>query len=174
MSVAQSFLHEFEQESKTTRRFLEALPDDKLGFKPHEKSLTSGQLALHIAAAQASIIEMATKNEVPAPDFGKPFPQPANKKEILAALDASIAVVRKILPTFSDGAMQETWKAVNEGETVFELPRAALIRSILLNHIYHHRGQLGVYLRLVGAKVPSSYGPSGDEAPQMMNATAKA
>lgn len=173
MSIAQSFLHEFEHESKTTRRFLEALPDDKLDWKPHAKSLSAGQLAFHIAASQKGIIEMTKASEVPAPDFSKPFPQPASKKEILTALDDSIAAVKKILPTISDGEMGQTWKMVKDGVPVFEIPRSAAVRTILLNHIYHHRGQFGVYLRLVGAKVPSAYGPSGDEAPQMATAAAK-
>lgn len=170
MTIAQTFLHEFEHEAKTTRRFLEQLPADKLNWKPHEKSLSAGQLALHIAAAPTGIIGMAMEDEVPAPDFKKPFPAPANVDEVLKAHDASVDAVKRDLPKLSDEQMSQMWRAVADGVTVFELPRAAMIRAILLNHIYHHRGQFGVYLRLLGAKVPSSYGPSGDEMPEMMKA----
>lgn len=165
MTVAQMFLHEFEQESKTTHKFLDRTPEDKLTWRPHEKSMTAGQLALHIAAAMGSIAEIAEKNNVPMPDFNKPFAQPASKAEIMAAFEKSVATVKRILPTFTDAAMQETWRFLKDGKPVMEMPRQAFLRSILLNHFYHHRGQYGVYLRLMGAQVPSSYGPSGDEGP---------
>jgi uncharacterized damage-inducible protein DinB len=167
MTIAETFLHEFEHEAKTTRRFLEQLPADKLGWKPHEKSLSAGQLALHIAAAPTGIMGMAMEDEVPAPNFNKPFPAPSSVDEVLKAHDASVATVKRDLPKLTDEKMGRMWRAVADGTPVLEMPRAAMIRAILLNHIYHHRGQFGVYLRLVGAKVPSSYGPSGDEMPQM-------
>lgn len=165
MTVAQMFLHEFEQESKTTHKFLDRTPEDKLTWRPHEKSMTAGQLALHIASAMGSIAEIAQQNNVPMPDFNKPFSQPQNKAEIMSAFEKSVATVKRILPTITDAAMQETWRFVKDGKPIMEMPRQAFLRSILLNHIYHHRGQYGVYLRLMGAQVPSSYGPSGDEAP---------
>lgn len=165
MTVASLFLQEFEQESRTTLRFLERTPEDKLNWRPHEKSMTVGQLALHIAAAPSAIIEMAVRNDVAAPDFSRPAPQPANKAEIMAAFAKSVSAVKQSLPAISDAAMQETWRALRGDKVLFEMPRAAFVRSILLNHIYHHRGQFGVYLRLLGAQVPSSYGPSADEAP---------
>lgn len=165
MTMSQTFLHEFEQESRTTYKFLDRTPEDKLNWRPHEKSMTVGQLALHIASAPAAIIDMAKRNDVAAPDFSRPAPQPANKAEIMAAFEKSVSAVKRDLPTISDAAMQETWRALREDKVLFEMPRAAFVRSILLNHIYHHRGQFGVYLRLLGAQVPSSYGPSADEAP---------
>ncbi|MBX3396387.1 MAG: DinB family protein [Phycisphaerae bacterium] len=165
MTVASLFLQEFEQESRTTHRFLERTPEDKLNWRPHEKSMTVGQLALHIAAAPGAIIEMAIQNDVAAPDFSRPAPQPASKAEIMAAFAMSVSAVKTSLPTISDAAMQETWRALRGDKVLFEMPRAAFVRSILLNHIYHHRGQFGVYLRLLGAQVPSSYGPSADETP---------
>jgi uncharacterized damage-inducible protein DinB len=86
----------------------------------------------------------------------------------LNALEESIATVTKVLPTFSDQQMQSTWKMKAGDKELVAMPRAAVLRTILLNHWYHHRGQFGVYLRLLGAKVPSSYGPSGDEQPDFM------
>ncbi len=165
MSIAAAMLAEFEQEAKTTRKFLDQLPEDKLLWKPHDKSMTAGQLALHIASAPGGIVRMAEMESVQMPDFGRPNPQPEARQEILDALDASIATVCEVLPTFSDEQMHATWRMSREGTELLSLPRAAVCRSLLLNHWYHHRGQFGVYLRLVGAKIPSSYGPSGDELP---------
>lgn len=165
MTMAQSFLQEFEQELRTTRKFLERLPERSLTWKPHEKSMTAGQLALHIAKVPGGIAEMASQREAPAPDFSKGNPQPATGAEVLAALDRSAATVRRILPTFTDAQMEEMWSAVANGKPLLTMPRGAFIRSIMLNHWYHHRGQFGVYLRLLGAAVPASYGPSADEAP---------
>lgn len=165
MSIAETLLAEFEQESKTTRKFLERLPNDKLLWKPHEKSMTAGQLAMHIALSPASVIKLATVDQVPMPDFNRGIPQPENTKQILETLDASIAAVRETLPRFSDERMHAIWRMTRDGKDILVLPRAALVRNLLLNHWYHHRGQFGVYLRMVGALVPSSYGPSGDEMP---------
>ena len=168
MTVAAALLAEFEQESNTTRKFLDQLPTDKLAWKPHEKSMTAGQLALHIATLPAEIMQFARQDVMPAPDFGRPNPQPTSTAEIVQALDKSIVVVRETLPTFDDARMHATWTMTKDGKELLSLPRVALLRSILLNHWYHHRGQLGVYLRMVGAKVPSSYGPSGDELPDFL------
>jgi uncharacterized damage-inducible protein DinB len=168
MTIAQTLLAEFEQESKTTRKFLERLTDDKLEWRPHPKSMTAGQLALHIAETPGNVMHLAQQDEASPPTFGQPRPQPASTKEVLSALDKSIAAVNQILPTFTDERLHQIWKLKLDGKEVLAMPRAALMRSILLNHWYHHRGQFGVYLRLVGAKVPASYGPSGDEPPDFM------
>ncbi|MEZ6069656.1 MAG: DinB family protein [Pirellulales bacterium] len=168
MSMADAFLAEFDAEAQTTRRFLEQLPEDRLEWRPHEKSMTAGQLALHIATAPGAIVEMAMADVVPFPKMDKAPEQPTSLQQILDAHDASVAKVRDTLPTFSDEQMQRMWKATYEGHDLIEMPRAGVIRTIMLNHWIHHRGQFGVYLRLVGAKVPSSYGPSGDEMPDVM------
>jgi uncharacterized damage-inducible protein DinB len=158
-------LAEFEAELGTTRKFLERVPADKLTWRPHEKSMTIGQLALHIAQTPLGVLSLVLKDEAAPPNFGKSRQQPATVREVLDALDHSAAFVRQTLPTLDDRRMNETFKIVAEGRTLMALPRAAFLRSILLNHWYHHRGQLGVHLRLVGAAVPASYGPSGDESP---------
>lgn len=168
MAIAETFLGEFEQEAQTTRKFLERLPQDRLSWRPHEKSMTAGELALHIARTPEGVLTMAQLDEVPVPDFGAGRPQPQSIEEVLQALDQSVAYVRRELPRIDDARMQAPWKATLNGRTVMEIPRAAFIRSIMLNHWYHHRGQFGVYLRLLGANVPSSYGPSGDELPDFL------
>jgi uncharacterized damage-inducible protein DinB len=167
MSIADAFLGEFENEAKTTRKFLERVPENKLTWKPHEKSKTAGDLALHIATTPGVIAQAALEDAWSPPGGGSP--QPESLKEILDAHDHSIEVVRQILPKFDDARMMGDWSFVNDGKTMLTMPRVALLRSIMLNHWYHHRGQFGVYLRLMDCKVPSSYGPSGDEAPDFMS-----
>lgn len=166
MTIAEMMLLEFEQEAKTTKKFLEQLPEDKLLWKPHEKSMTAGQLAMHIALAPGSVAEMARLEVRQMPDFGRPNPQPESKQEVLDAFNSSLSTVREILSKFTDEQMHATWRMTRDGKELLAMPRVAVCRSILLNHWYHHRGQFGVYLRLLGAKVPSSYGPSGDELPE--------
>ncbi len=168
MTIAEAFLGEFEHEAVTTRKFLERIPEDKLTWRPHEKSMTAGQLALHIARFPAGIVNMAREEQTQMPDLKAAMPQPESVSEILSTFDNSVATVREILPTIDDQSMQEMWRAL-QGETeILAMPRMAVLRNILLNHLYHHRGQLGVYLRLLGAKVPSCYGPSGDELPDFL------
>jgi uncharacterized damage-inducible protein DinB len=167
MSVAQSFLAEFETQAPITRKFLERLPEDKLTWKPHEKSLTAGQLAYHLAFVPGGIVRFVQNNPAEAPKSFD-FPQPANRNEILEAFDESIATVRSELPKFDDRAMKETWHMVAGGHEVMAQPRETFVRDIMLSHWYQHRGQFCVYLRLLNVPVPSSWGPSADEAPAFM------
>lgn len=166
--IAEAMLAEFERELDTTRRFLERVPETQLEWRPHEKSMTAGQLALHIAQSPEGVLRLSEPDEAAPPDFSRGRPQPETLREVLEALDKSAAYVRQTLPTIDDARMQATFRVAQGGRTLMSLPRAAFLRSILLNHWYHHRGQLGVYLRLLGATVPSSYGPSGDELPAFM------
>jgi len=163
MSIAHAMLGEFEQESKITRKFLERIPQDKLGWKPHEKSHTAGELALHIAIVPGFVVRFALGDESPLPDVAALFKQPATVQDILSSHEKSTEAVREILPTLDDARLMTNWSAMRDGKPVASMPKVMVLRSIMLNHWIHHRGQLGVYLRLVGAKVPSSYGPSGDE-----------
>jgi uncharacterized damage-inducible protein DinB len=163
-TIAQILLEEFEAELPTTRRFLERIPADRLTWRPHEKSMTAGQLALHIAESPGRVAELVQSDEVIPPDFST-RQQPKSLPEVLDLLDRSAKSVRQNLLTYDDARMRETFTVKQGGRTLMSVPRAGFLRSILLNHWYHHRGQLGVYLRLMGAVVPSSYGPSGDEAP---------
>lgn len=168
MTFADTFLAEFEQECETTRRFLERLPEDELMWKPHEKSMTAGQLGLHIAQVPGLVIQMATQGEMQMSEIETGVAQPESVQEIMDAFDASRAQVKEMLPSISDAEMGETWSLKNGDQDLLVLPKAAFIRSIMLNHWYHHRGQIGVYLRLLGCSVPSSYGPSGDEPPEFL------
>ncbi|MGB7158848.1 MAG: DinB family protein [Tepidisphaeraceae bacterium] len=164
-AIAQAILDEFERELATTRKFLERIPDERLTWRPHEKSMTAGQLALHIAQTPEGVVRLSLPDEAAVPDMSGGRPQPASGREVLETLDCSAAFVRQTLPTIDDARMGATFTVVRDGRTLMSIPRALFLRNVLLNHWYHHRGQFGVYLRLVGAKVPSSYGPSGDESP---------
>jgi uncharacterized damage-inducible protein DinB len=164
MAIAQAMLAEFEQEAKITRRFLERVPENMLTWKPHEKSHTAGALALHIANVPGNVVRAAQLDESPLPDFAALFKQPATVAEILSSHEKSAETVGSLLPTLDDARLMTNWSAMREGKAVITMPKVAFLRSIMLNHWIQHRGQFGVYLRLMGAKVPSSYGPSGDEA----------
>jgi len=156
-------LEEFERELKTTRRFIERLPEDKLSWRPHVKSMSAGQLAYHIAETPGKAVRMTVPDHEPPPDVTV-REEAASLAELLTLLDDSAAIAREVLPTFDDARMRATYTIDLPDGTGFELPRARYLRTIMLNHWYHHRGQLGVYLRLLEVSVPSSYGPSGDEA----------
>jgi uncharacterized damage-inducible protein DinB len=166
MSLAHSLLAEFEEQAPITRRFLERLPEDRLTWKPHNKSMTAGQLALHLAQVPGGVVRLAQLNPAQAPGFQAP--QPRTQKEILDAFEESIGFVRGILPKFDEAGMQESWSVVMDGRELFAMPRWRFIRDIMLNHWYQHRGQFGVYLRLLDIAVPSSWGPSADEAPNFL------
>jgi uncharacterized damage-inducible protein DinB len=171
-SIAQSFLAEFEAQVPITRKFLERLPADKLTWKPHEKSMTAGQLAYHLATVPGGIVKLVGDNPVPA--RGKfEYPQPASREEILQAFDESIAIVRSLLPGYGDAAMKETWRLVAGDREVFSQPRGEFIRDVMLSHWYQHRGQFSVYLRMLNVAVPASWGPSADEPPVFMQQAAK-
>ncbi|MDA1313350.1 MAG: DinB family protein [Acidobacteria bacterium] len=163
MSLTQGLIGELEQEAATTRRVLERVPDDKLGWKPHSKSMSLGQLALHIANTPGTVSELAAQNDVTPPDFNQP--QADSTAQVLAAHDASVAKAKTYLAGLSDEAAMEEWRVVAGGQTVMAMPRIGLLRGIMLNHWYHHRGQMTVYLRQLDVPVPSVYGPSADENP---------
>jgi len=163
MSIAQVLLAEFEVQALITRKFLERLPEDKLTWKPHEKSMSAGQLAYHLASVPGGLVRFVQNNPAEAPGFS--FPQPASRQEVLDAFEESIAAVRSLLPKFDDAAMRETWRLVAGGEEVLAQPRAEFLRNIMFSHWYQHRGQFSVYLRLLNIAVPASWGPSADEPP---------
>jgi uncharacterized damage-inducible protein DinB len=158
-----ALLQELEQEAQTTRRVLERVPADKLAWKPHDKSMSLGQLAQHVATCPGNIAEICQISPFEAPDF---IQEPAKSAAALVpALETSVARAREILRSMDDADLGKMWRVTARGQEVMALPVAAVLRSIMLNHWYHHRGQLSVYLRQVGALVPSIYGPSADENP---------
>ena len=164
MTIAKSLLAEFEIQAPITRRFLERLPEDKLTWKPHEKSMSAGQLAYHLAFVPGGIVRFVQNNPAQAPDFAN-FPQPATRQEILKTFDEGIAAVRELLPKLDDARMNKTWRMVAGGREVLAQPRAQFLRDVMLSHWYQHRGQFSVYLRLLNVAVPASWGPSADEPP---------
>lgn len=164
MSIAQAILREFEGQVPVTRKFLERLPENHLTWKPHEKSMTAGQLAFHLAMTPGGVIRFVQNSPAPAPEFAS-FPQPATKQEILNKYDESVATVRDLLPKMDDAKLHETWRMVQGDKEVLAVPRAQFIRDIMLNHWYQHRGQFSVYLRILNVPVPESWGPSADEPP---------
>jgi uncharacterized damage-inducible protein DinB len=163
MSQAKALLQELEQEAQTTRRVLERVPGDRLAWKPHGKSMSLGQLALHVAIVPGAVAEIARQSPVSPPDFK--YASPTTAAELIPALEQSIAKAREIVGAMDDAALAKTWRMMDGDKEVMAVPVGALLRSIMLNHWYHHRGQLSVYLRQVGVPVPSIYGPSADENP---------
>ncbi len=166
MSATAAMLQEFEQEAATTRRVLERVPSDKLAWKPHAKSMSLGTLAMHIATGPGHLTGWATQDSVTF--SGGSSPDAKSTEEILAAHDASAATAKSNITSIGDANLGKMWEfKTPDGKTVMTMPKAALLRTLALNHIYHHRGQLSVYLRLLDVPVPSIYGPSADERPGM-------
>ena len=164
MKIIDGLLAELEQEAQTTRRVLERIPQAHLSWKPHPKSMSLGQLALHVATVPGLVAELAAVDTVPRPSS---FVQPeaASSAELVPALAESVAKAKKALGGFDDAKMGAMWRLENGGREILAMPRVAFVRAIMLNHWYHHRGQLLVYLRLLNLPVPSVYGPTADENP---------
>lgn len=161
MAIAESLIAELQQESQTTRRVIERVPDEKLDWRPHPKSMTLGQLAAHIAGLPRGIAELATNLVTEVPTV--PLPGDIPVADILVRLEESVAYATERLRMWSDDDLRQTWRLTRDGKTLLEIPRIAVIRSVMLNHTYHHRGQLSLYLRLLDVPVPSVYGPTADE-----------
>src|SRR5262249_14879664 len=166
MSIAQAILKEFEEQAPITRKFLERLPEDQLAWKPHEKSMSAGQLAFHLAFVPGGVVRFVQNTPAQAPDFN--FPHPTSREEILKMFDESIAAVRSLLPGLNDAKMHETWRLLQGDKEVMALPREKFLRDVMLNHWYQHRGQFSVYLRMLNVPVPASWGPSADEPPPFL------
>jgi uncharacterized damage-inducible protein DinB len=164
MSIAESFLAKIDQEAATTKRVLERVPGDKLSWKPHEKSMSLGQLALHIATIPGSIVALITPDAFELPSSFD-SPEPASSEALVPALESSVATAKEFLAGLDDEAALSTWTLSKGDRTIMAVPRIGMVRSIMLNHWYHHRDQLSVYLRLLDVPVPSIYGPSADENP---------
>jgi len=164
MKMIDGLLAELEQEAQTTRRVLERIPQAHLSWKPHPKSMSLGQLALHVATVPGNVAEIAAVDTIPEPPS---FVQPeaATAAELLPALTESVAKARRALGGFDDARMGAMWRLQSGGRDIMAMPRVAFVRAIMLNHWYHHRGQLLVYLRMLDLSVPSVYGPTADENP---------
>lgn len=163
MAIAEALLQELEHEAQATRRVLERVPDAHLDWRPHAKSYSLGQLALHVAQIPGGVATLAMQSRATPPQFVQE--RARRSADLVPALRESIATAKSMLGGASDATMMETWRLVAGDRELMAMPRAAFLRAIMLNHWYHHRGQLLVYLRQLDVPVPSVYGPSADENP---------
>lgn len=166
MSTIQGLLSEFDQEMQTTRRVLERVPDGRFDWKPHAKSWSMGRLASHVAGLIGWTTVTLEQDSLDMNPPGGPTYQPqvhTSSADLLAAFDANVAAARKTLSACPDARLGESWTLLNGGQAVFSMPKGAVLRTFVLNHVVHHRGQLSVYLRENDVPVPSIYGPSADE-----------
>jgi uncharacterized damage-inducible protein DinB len=162
MTISQMLLPEYDQEMANTRKLLACLPEDKLDYKPHEKSMTLGRLAAHVAEMPGWIgmLPGGDKFEVPA-DW---TPTVATSREqLLAFFDDNAAKGHAALAGMSDEEFAENWSLIFKGHVAFTMPKVAVARTVVMNHVIHHRAQLGVYFRLNDVAIPGMYGPSADD-----------
>jgi uncharacterized damage-inducible protein DinB len=164
MPISQALLPEFDQEMANTRKTLERIPEDKVAWKPHQKSMSLGRLAGHLAelpgfattAIQTDSLDLSAREYKPL--------IAESQKQVLDVFDAKVKEARAALAGATDEQLMKPWSLIYQGKTVFTMPRAAVVRVMTLSHVIHHRAQLGVYLRLNDVAVPSIYGPSADES----------
>jgi len=163
MTIIQALQQELDQEAATTKRVLERVPGDRLAWKPHDKSMSLGQLALHVATLPGAIAEISKQSPFQVPPFTQP--SVASAAELVPTLEQSVNNAKQYLGTLNEAALMNMWRLVDGDREIFAVPLGALFRSLMFNHWYHHRGQLSVYLRQLNVPVPSIYGPSADENP---------
>jgi len=162
MSISQMLLPEFDNEIKNTRKLLECVPDGKFDYKPHEKSMSLGRLAGHVAEIPSYGTATIRLEKLEMKAGEKPF-SPATRKELLETFDKHAAEARAALESASDEELIKIWSFHYAGKEVFSMPRVAVLRGMMMNHLIHHRAQLGVYLRMNNVEFPGMYGPSADE-----------
>ena len=166
MAISQMILPEFDHEMANTRKTLERVPDDKFDWKPHEKSTSLGGLATHLANIPSwtkNTFEADELDLMPAGAEPPHMEQAKSTAEVLAAFDKNVAAARAALEKAADDSWRENWTLRMGEKKIFTIPRAGVMRGFVMNHLIHHRAQLGVYLRLLDVPVPSIYGPSADE-----------
>jgi uncharacterized damage-inducible protein DinB len=164
-TLIEPMLSEFREEAVITKRILERVPADKLAWRPHRKSMSLGQLALHIASVPGSVARIAQLDEFDVAKANFDPPAPKNVEEICATFQQSVRAAQAWLSGMSEPKAMGHWRLMANGLQIFNRPRVEVLRSIMLNHWYHHRGQLSVYLRMLDVAVPVIYGPSADENP---------
>lgn len=166
MSIARSFLPEFDQEMEATRKVLERVPDDKFEWRPHEKSMTLHDLAIHTANL-LSWTEITLKQDAfdMAPPGGEEWKPPTvtSTSDLLGMFDQHSASAREAIASTSDQEFMRSWALKKGGEEIFSAPKVGVLRRFVMNHMIHHRGQLTVYLRLNEVPVPQTVGPTADE-----------
>lgn len=166
MPIAHALLPEFDREMTTTRRMLERVPLERSEFRPHARSTTLGSLAAHVAVLpRFGHLAIETEEVDMNPPGGPAFRMPTftTNAEMLATFDDHVKRTRDALSRVSDDELRVPWSLKFGGRTVLHMPRADALRTLMMNHIIHHRAQLGVYLRMNDVPIPGSYGPSADE-----------
>ena len=163
MPISQMLLPEFDQEMASTRKLLELFPEDKADYKPHEKSMALGRLAGHIAELPGWATMTLTTDGLDIQPGQQPYIA-KSRQELLNTFDKNAKEARQQLAAVTDENLARTWTLKFNGKTIFSLPKSAVLRASCLNHLIHHRAQLGVYLRLNQIAIPGMYGPSADEA----------
>jgi uncharacterized damage-inducible protein DinB len=164
-AAIESLIKELNVEAASTRRLLERVPADRLDWRPHPKSLSLGELAHHTATVPAAIVKLLSSDSLDMSDVKfEGWPVRA-ARELPQALDDSILAARTWLSGLDEGAVDATWRAHRAGKELFSAPRLSMLRTLMFNHWYHHRGQLTVYLRQLDVPLPSIYGPTADENP---------
>lgn len=158
-------LNEFKDEVAITRRCLERVPDDKLAWKPHPKSMSLGQLAWHVATIPGNLAKLLQQDSFDVTQGNFVPPQPKNAKEIREAYEQSAREGEQFLEGITDQQVKGNWRLLRKDRELFSKPRCEVLRTVMLNHWYHHRGQLSVYLRMLDVPVPVIYGRSADEDP---------
>lgn len=162
MNLTEQILTEIRQEAATTRKMLERVPQESFAWQPHEKSMTLGRLAAHVAGLYGTWLKTALSQD--EFDLVNSLPLKADSvSDILKAFDQNVADAIELLQNQADERLFTTWRLKRGGQLLFEMPRWAVLRSMVINHIIHHRGQLSVYLRLLNVPLPSVYGPTADE-----------
>ena len=163
MPIINAILPELDIEAKTTVRVLERVPSDRLDFTPHPKSSTLGKLAWHIASIPATVQRLLRAGTFDLSQ-ARPAPIPSDTNAIVEEFRRNTADTRAYLETLTDENLREPFTMIRGGQTVMTIPKIGVVRTILMNHTYHHRGQLAVYLRLLDVPVPVIYGTTADEA----------
>ena len=166
MSLSQSLLPEFDREMANTRKVLERIPENKLDWKAHERSNTIGWVGMHLADLPGwAVLMMNHESFDIAPPGSAPYRtlKASSQRQILETFDKNVAAARAAIAAMSDEHFMKSWSLLKAGQTIFTLPRLAVLRSLVLNHSIHHRAHLCVYLRLNDVPVPAVYGPSADE-----------
>ena len=163
MAIQTTLITELKHEASNTRKMLERLPEDKLSWKPHEKSKSLGQLAAHVAEIPRWIIHLLSKIEFDMERDAFDRVKFSSRDEIISDFEQILEQAVEALQKCADGEWKVNWTFKRGEHKIFELPREAAMRSLVMNHLVHHRGQLSVYLRLLNVPVPGMYGPSADE-----------
>jgi uncharacterized damage-inducible protein DinB len=164
MALKDALLPEFDHEMGTTRRVLERTPEAEFAWKPHEKSFSLGQLASHVANIPHWVGAITQNTVFDVANAGDTRPrQPESVAALVADFDKNVRAARDAIAALGDSEMMSTWTFKNNGQVVFVMPRASALRTFVMNHLIHHRGQLTVYLRLKHVPLPSVYGPTADE-----------